>query len=104
MPRIVSPTPPPPVNATTATKVYGSELLIALIRHFRGHPGTTQKSAIEALEVPQQLVSHNMLILVRAGVIVEVSKARGRKPGTYAIDDPRERELYRALREYLDNK
>lgn len=100
VPRLVRPTPLPPMSVSTAAKVFGSEVLIALIRHCRTNPGTSQGDACEALQLPNQLVSTSIRRLIQAGVVVEITPARGRRPGAYAIDEDRVRHLLREIADY----
>lgn len=96
MPVVVRPDPAPPVSVQIATRVFGSELLVALIRHYRANPGL-QKQAAAALGVPVQAVSTNTRILVEAGVVVGDPAPRGGRPGRWIVNEVRTLELVREL-------
>ena len=88
------------MSVAIATKVLGSEVLVALIRHYRDHPGP-QSAAVDALDLPNQLVSAQTRILMQAGVVVADPPSRGRRAGRYVVDEERLAFLIRELREYL---
>ncbi|GAB3930683.1 hypothetical protein GCM10011575_47360 [Microlunatus endophyticus] len=91
------------MSVQIATRVFGSELLVALIRHYRANPGL-QKEAAAALGVPVQAVSTNTRILVEAGVVVGDPAPRGGRPGRWIVNEDRTLELARELITYtLDN-
>ncbi|MDN5898569.1 MAG: hypothetical protein L0H74_00700 [Brachybacterium sp.] len=87
------------MSVAVAARVFGSEILLALIRYYRASPGTTQQSAAEALSLSQQLVSSNTRILTDAELVV--GAARGRRGGRYHVDEARLQELLKALEAYL---
>lgn len=99
VPRVVRPNPPPPVNVAVATRVFGSEPLVALIRHYWRAPGA-QRDAAETLGLPQQLVSRNTRLLVDAGVLTEETSETDRRTCTYRVDPDRVRTLLAALSDY----
>lgn len=104
VPRILRPDPPPPLSAAIATRVFGSEVLIGLIRHYRANGGS-QIEAAAALDLPQNVVSRNTTILIKAGVVVANPPASGRRAGRYIVDELRVRELAAALVSYtLDDE
>lgn len=82
-----------------AIRVYGSELLVALIRHYREHPGL-QKEAAAALGVPTQVISTNTRILIDAGVVVGDPPPWGSRPGRWIVNEPRALELAATLINY----
>lgn len=87
------------MSVQIATRVFGSELLVALIRHYRTKPGL-QKEAAAALGVPVQAVSTNTRILVEAGVVIGDPAPRGGRPGRWIVDEARILELARELISY----
>lgn len=87
------------MSVALATRVYGSEVLVALIRYYRKHPGL-QKDAAEALGLPAQVVSSNTRILVAAGIVVGDPPPAGQRPGKWVIDEARALELADALVTY----
>jgi len=87
------------MSVTIATKVFGSEVLVALIRHYRKTPGS-QREACEALDLPNQLVSTSTRLLLDAGVVTADPPARGRRPGRYVVDEQRVAQLLEALADY----
>ena len=99
VPVVIRPDPPPPMSVAIATRVFGSEVLVALIRHYRHHPGL-QKDAAEALGLPPQVVSSNTRILVEAGVVIGDPEPRGARPGRWVVNEARARELAVALVSY----
>lgn len=88
------------MSVAIAARVFGSEILLALIRYYRTSPGT-QRSAAEALDIPHQLVSKNTRILTDAAVVVVEGPARGRRGGQYSVDEQRLQELVDALQAYV---
>jgi hypothetical protein len=87
------------MSVAIATRVFGSEVLVALMRHYRKTPGS-QTEASEALDLPTQLVSTNTRILMDAGVVYADPPGRGRRAGRYKVDEKRARELADALIRY----
>lgn len=87
------------MSVTIATKVFGSEVLVALIQHYRKTPGS-QQDASKALDVPNQLVSTGTRLLLDAGVVIADPPSRGPIPGRYLVDEQRVAELLEALGNY----
>lgn len=87
------------MSVQIATRVFGSELLVALIRHYRAHPGL-QKEAAAALGVPAQAISTNTRVLVDAGVVVGDPAPWGGRAGRWIVDEGRTFELARELINY----
>jgi DNA-binding Lrp family transcriptional regulator len=88
------------MSVAIATKVFGSEVLVALIRHYRLHAGS-QAEAAKALNLPTQVVSDRTRTLESAGVVVANPKRSGGRPGRYIVDEQRVRELLAALSEFV---
>lgn len=87
------------MSVAIAARVFGSELLVALIRHYRAHPGL-QKEAAAALDVPAQVISTNTRVLVDAGVVVGDPAPWGVRPGRWIVDEERVRNLVAVLFAY----
>lgn len=100
VPLVVRPDPPLPMSVAIASRVFGSEILLALIRYYRTSPGT-QRAAAKELDLPHQLVSKNTRILTDAAVVVVDGPARGRHGGQYSVDEQRLQELVAALAAYV---
>lgn len=88
------------MSVAIATQVFGTEVLVALIKHYRTTPGS-QAEAARALNLPNHVVSSNTRALVQAGVVVGNPPGRGRRPGRYIVDEQRLRDLLLALQDYL---
>lgn len=84
------------MSVTIAARVFGSELLVSLIRYYRMHPGL-QKEAAAALDIPAQAVSTNTRVLVDAGVVVGDPPPWGVRPGRWIVDEERVRNLAAVL-------
>lgn len=69
VPRVIAVAVDTPMTVHLATEVFGSDLRVHLIRHYRAHPGP-QKAAAEALGVSTNAVSANTKVLIDAGVVV----------------------------------
>lgn len=90
------------MTVAIAAKVFGSEVTVGLIRHYRLHAGS-QTDAAHALDLPTQVISRATRTLVEAGVVVRGPGAgRGRQAGRYIVDDHRVRFLLDELRRYCD--
>lgn len=76
------------MSVAIAGKVLGSEVRLALIRYFRTSPGS-QADAVEALDLPQTVVSRNTAVLVQAGVVIADPPGGGGKQGRYVVDEER---------------
>lgn len=87
------------MSVAIAVRVFGSETLVALIRHYWTSPGS-QQDAATTLDIPNQLVSTNTRLLLDAGVVIADPPARGRRPGRYVVDQDRVHHLLEALRRY----
>lgn len=101
MPKIYRPNAPLPSDVSAAARVFGSDVLVALIRHYRMHPGL-QKEAAEALDLPAQIVSANTRVLIGAGVICGDPEPWGSRPGRWVVDERRLQELHDALQAFLN--
>lgn len=99
VPRVSKPKDAAPVSVLLAVQVFGTELRVALIRHFRRQPGL-QKDAVEALGIPQGVVSRNIEMLVEAGVLIEAPYKPGVRRRGYSVDQQRVEELAQALLEH----
>lgn len=87
------------MNVAIATKVFGSEVLVALIRHYRMTPSTQTQAAV-TLDLTTQLVSTNTRVLLHAGVVYREGPGRGPLAGEYRVDDDRVKLLVDALSAY----
>jgi predicted transcriptional regulator len=87
------------MSVSVAMRVYGSEILVALIRHYRQHAGG-QHGAASALGLPQQLVSTNTRVLIDTGVLIAQSVGTDRRRRNYSVDEARLAELLDALQAY----
>lgn len=88
------------MNVTIAVRVFSSEALMALIRHYRLHPGP-QADAVKALNLPHQLVSKLTSTLTEAGVVIPDPPSRGRRAGHYRVDQDRVDFLLREMRDFV---
>lgn len=91
------------MTVVVATRVFGSEHLVALIRHYGEHPGI-QKDAAAALGLPQQLVSKSTRLLVDEGVLVETPITDDGRARAFSVDVARVEQLLGALRAYSLNR
>ncbi len=103
VPLVRRPVPPAPMSVVVATKVFGSEHLVALIRHYGEHPGP-QKDAVVALGLPQQLVSKSTRLLVDERVLTETPINDDGRARVFSVDVDRVENLLRALRAYSLNQ
>lgn len=88
------------MSVAIATKVFGSEVLVAVIRHCHSHPLSSQSEIAESLDLPHQLISTSVRLLKDAGVLVVSVRGAGRRPSRYSADMNRYDELLNALRQY----
>ncbi|WP_215817132.1 hypothetical protein [Pimelobacter sp. 30-1] len=88
------------MSVAIATRVFGSEVLVALIRHYRESPGP-QIEAAQALNLPPQLISANTRILINFGVVIGDPPGRGRRAGRYVVDEERVQLLLAELAAYV---
>jgi len=91
------------MSVTIATKVFGSEATVALIRYYTATPATMNQAAA-ALDVPRHLVNRHTKLLVDAGVLTVVESGAGPYGTKYAVDEERVRVLLDALRRYCSNE
>lgn len=100
VPVVLRPDPPPPMSVAIASRVFGSEVLVGLIRHYRQSP-STQTEAAAALDLSSPLVSTNTRVLEQAGVVYLDGPRRGVAAGKYRVDEARVRMLSEALLDYV---
>lgn len=86
------------MKVLAATRVFGSEVRIRLIRHFIDHPGS-QADAARALGLGVGTVKLNVNILVKHGVVV-AAPSSDRRTSNYRVDLKRYDELLDALKTF----
>lgn len=103
MPILIQPDPPPPMSVRIATRVFGSEVLVSLIQHYRAHPRTNQLDAAGDLGLNRQTVSTNVRVLLDSAVLVDQRPPTGAdgRARYYRVDEQRVRELLEALTKYV---
>lgn len=91
------------MSARIASRVFGTEILMSLIWHYRKNPGSTQLDARTALDLNQPTVSFNIRLLLDAAVLFEQEAPEGadKRSKFYRVDEQRVRELLEALSKYL---
>lgn len=87
------------MSVAIATRVYGSEVLVGLIRFYRKNPGS-QVEAARALDLDPRLVSKNLQVLEQAAVVIREVVPEDARKALYRVDEQRARELLDALRSY----
>lgn len=91
------------MSVRIATRVFGSEVLVSLIWHYRTNPGSNQIDARNALDLNQQTVSVNVRVLLDSAVLVDQRPPPGAdgRARYYRVDEQRVRELLEALTKYV---
>lgn len=102
MPRVVRPRGEVPVSVSAATRAFGSDLRVRLIRHYLDYPGS-QADAARALGVSSANITRNTSLLMEVGVVV-VDIGDDQHSRIYQVDRDRLRELQSALDGYLGNR
>lgn len=88
---------------TIATKVFGSEPTVELVRYYGSRPHTMNQAA-DDLDLPRHLVNRHTKLLLDAGVVTVVEHGRGNYGTKYGVDVQRVRDLLDHLRRYCDNE
>lgn len=91
------------MSVSAATRVFGSDLRVRLIRHYLEHPGS-QADAARALDVSSANITRNTSLLMEEGVVVVDIAGDHRSSRVYQVDQRRLLELKRALDAYLTDE
>lgn len=87
------------MNVQAATRAFRSEASVALIRHYRLHPGS-KTSAVQALNLPNAVVFDNLKVLGEIGVIVAERDPDDARARFYRVDEAALHELLVALADF----
>lgn len=87
-----------PPEVVAASRAFGSELRLELLRFFERNPGSRQAEAVRTIGAERAVVSLNVRALKDLGLLEQAADR------TYRVDAARRRALITALRAHLGDR